>query len=152
MKKLGADDVIDYKSGNLEEQLKTLPLYVFALLNTEMKELAVSLSAFWFLGSSLSGLPLFYFFFSVSKALLSKANLSQAFSNVICQVGIAGTDFIVRLSQLIGIVEASSHFRMLLFKDCDLNSSVSFHSRILEHLKRLNKLKQVSGILCDVSK
>ncbi|XP_075001701.1 NAD(P)H oxidoreductase RTN4IP1, mitochondrial isoform X2 [Calonectris borealis] len=26
MKKLGADDVIDYKSGNLEEQLKTLPL------------------------------------------------------------------------------------------------------------------------------
>lgn len=46
MKKLGADDVIDYKSGNLEEQLKTLPLYVFALLNTEMKELAVGLSAF----------------------------------------------------------------------------------------------------------
>lgn len=26
VKKLGADDVIDYKSGNLEEQLKTLPL------------------------------------------------------------------------------------------------------------------------------
>lgn len=29
VKKLGADDVIDYKSGNLQEQLKTLPLWVF---------------------------------------------------------------------------------------------------------------------------
>lgn len=26
VKKLGADDVIDYKSGSLEEKLKTLPL------------------------------------------------------------------------------------------------------------------------------
>lgn len=43
MKKLGADDVIDYKSGNLEEQLKSLPLYVFVLLNTEMKELVSDL-------------------------------------------------------------------------------------------------------------
>ncbi|XP_064303597.1 reticulon-4-interacting protein 1, mitochondrial isoform X3 [Phalacrocorax carbo] len=33
MKKLGADDVIDYKSGNLEEQLKTLPLFDFILDN-----------------------------------------------------------------------------------------------------------------------
>ncbi|XP_062480756.1 reticulon-4-interacting protein 1, mitochondrial [Pezoporus occidentalis] len=31
VKKLGADDVIDYKSGNLEEQLKTLPLFDFIL-------------------------------------------------------------------------------------------------------------------------
>lgn len=46
MKKLGADDVIDYRSGNLEEQLKTLPLYVFALLNNEMKELVAAPSAF----------------------------------------------------------------------------------------------------------
>ncbi|XP_069707219.1 reticulon-4-interacting protein 1, mitochondrial-like [Phaenicophaeus curvirostris] len=33
MKKLGADDVIDYKSGNLEEQLKALPLFDFILDN-----------------------------------------------------------------------------------------------------------------------
>ncbi|XP_035420724.1 reticulon-4-interacting protein 1, mitochondrial isoform X2 [Cygnus atratus] len=33
MKKLGADDVIDYKSGNLEEQLKPLPLFDFILDN-----------------------------------------------------------------------------------------------------------------------
>ncbi|XP_005493065.1 NAD(P)H oxidoreductase RTN4IP1, mitochondrial isoform X1 [Zonotrichia albicollis] len=33
VKKLGADDVIDYKSGNLEEQLKTLPLFDFILDN-----------------------------------------------------------------------------------------------------------------------
>uniref|UniRef100_A0A8B9FNS8 NAD(P)H oxidoreductase RTN4IP1, mitochondrial n=1 Tax=Amazona collaria TaxID=241587 RepID=A0A8B9FNS8_9PSIT len=33
MKRLGADDVIDYKSGNLEEQLKTLPLFDFILDN-----------------------------------------------------------------------------------------------------------------------
>ncbi|NWS40115.1 RT4I1 protein, partial [Probosciger aterrimus] len=33
MKKLGADEVIDYKSGNLEEQLKTLPLFDFILDN-----------------------------------------------------------------------------------------------------------------------
>uniref|UniRef100_A0A8C8BEU0 Reticulon 4 interacting protein 1 n=1 Tax=Otus sunia TaxID=257818 RepID=A0A8C8BEU0_9STRI len=33
MKKLGADDVIDYRSGNLEEQLKTLPLFDFILDN-----------------------------------------------------------------------------------------------------------------------
>ncbi|KAM9267592.1 NAD(P)H oxidoreductase RTN4IP1, mitochondrial isoform 4-T6 [Cariama cristata] len=33
MKKLGADDVIDYKSGNLEEQLKMLPLFDFILDN-----------------------------------------------------------------------------------------------------------------------
>lgn len=28
VKRLGADDVIDYKSGNMEEQLKNLPMYV----------------------------------------------------------------------------------------------------------------------------
>ncbi|XP_021245345.1 reticulon-4-interacting protein 1, mitochondrial [Numida meleagris] len=33
MKKLGADDVIDYKSGNLEQQLKTLPSFDFILDN-----------------------------------------------------------------------------------------------------------------------
>ncbi|NXD25214.1 RT4I1 protein, partial [Spelaeornis formosus] len=33
VKKLGADDVIDYKSGNLEDQLKTLPLFDFILDN-----------------------------------------------------------------------------------------------------------------------
>ncbi|NXI06011.1 RT4I1 protein, partial [Pachycephala philippinensis] len=33
VKKLGADDVVDYKSGNLEEQLKTLPLFDFILDN-----------------------------------------------------------------------------------------------------------------------
>ncbi|NWS69323.1 RT4I1 protein, partial [Crotophaga sulcirostris] len=33
MEKLGADDVIDYKSGNLEEQLKALPLFDFILDN-----------------------------------------------------------------------------------------------------------------------
>ncbi|KAJ7418111.1 Reticulon-4-interacting protein 1, mitochondrial [Willisornis vidua] len=33
VKRLGADDVIDYKSGNLEEQLKTLPLFDFILDN-----------------------------------------------------------------------------------------------------------------------
>lgn len=29
VRKLGADDVIDYKSGNVEEQLKSLKPYVF---------------------------------------------------------------------------------------------------------------------------
>ncbi|NWW36054.1 RT4I1 protein, partial [Panurus biarmicus] len=33
VKKLGADEVIDYKSGNLEKQLKTLPLFDFILDN-----------------------------------------------------------------------------------------------------------------------
>ncbi|OXB67967.1 hypothetical protein ASZ78_006603 [Callipepla squamata] len=33
VKKLGADDVIDYKSGNLEQQLKTLPSFDFILDN-----------------------------------------------------------------------------------------------------------------------
>ncbi|NXX97604.1 RT4I1 protein, partial [Centropus bengalensis] len=33
MKKLGADEVIDYRSGNLEEQLKALPLFDFILDN-----------------------------------------------------------------------------------------------------------------------
>ncbi|NWI98636.1 RT4I1 protein, partial [Crypturellus undulatus] len=33
VKKLGADDVIDYRSGNLEEQLKALPLFDFILDN-----------------------------------------------------------------------------------------------------------------------
>ncbi|NXU57270.1 RT4I1 protein, partial [Turnix velox] len=33
VKKLGADDVIDYKSGNQEEQLKALPLFDFILDN-----------------------------------------------------------------------------------------------------------------------
>lgn len=33
VKKLGADDVVDYKSRNLEEQLKTLPLFDFILDN-----------------------------------------------------------------------------------------------------------------------
>lgn len=50
VKKLGADDVIDYKSGNVEEQLKTLPLWVLVLLNTEMKDLVVR-PAFWLLDS-----------------------------------------------------------------------------------------------------
>ena len=45
MRKLGADDVIDYKSGSLE-QLKTLPSYVFVLLNIQVKEMAISPSAF----------------------------------------------------------------------------------------------------------
>lgn len=46
MRKLGADDVIDYKSGSLEQQLKTLPSYVFVLLNIQVKEMAISPSAF----------------------------------------------------------------------------------------------------------
>ena len=108
MKKLGADDVIDYKSGNLEERLKTLPSYVFVLLNTEMKELVVRPSAFSLLDSGLSELPLFFFFFPISKVFLSKANSSQPFLNAVCQVSIPSTDFIVRRSQLIGLVEASS--------------------------------------------
>ncbi|XP_053237555.1 reticulon-4-interacting protein 1, mitochondrial isoform X2 [Podarcis raffonei] len=33
VKRLGADDVIDYKSGSVEEQLKTLPLFDFILDN-----------------------------------------------------------------------------------------------------------------------
>ncbi|NXF86838.1 RT4I1 protein, partial [Eubucco bourcierii] len=33
MRKLGADEVVDYKAGNLEEQLKTLPLFDFILDN-----------------------------------------------------------------------------------------------------------------------
>ncbi|XP_066469196.1 reticulon-4-interacting protein 1, mitochondrial [Tiliqua scincoides] len=33
VRRLGADDVVDYKSGNVEEQLKTLPLFDFILDN-----------------------------------------------------------------------------------------------------------------------
>lgn len=31
VRKLGADDVIDYKSGNMEEQLKSFKPYVFSV-------------------------------------------------------------------------------------------------------------------------
>lgn len=55
VKKLGADDVIDYKSGNVEEQLKSLKPYVSEQRDIGRGEQDIDSASLWWFGAAVIG-------------------------------------------------------------------------------------------------